>query len=118
MVAKPVESGLENCNMDTRNFKNPLKVKTMAIFACCLSLYHLYYIFHPYNSHLYHLYYILHIISFFCEEILEFKLLLGYHLSLSSSLFCSGYFGDRDLPFAHTGLKHDLPVLCFLQLVK
>jgi hypothetical protein len=35
-----------------------------------------------------------------------------YHLSHASSPFCSHYFGDEVLLFAHTGLDLNPPVLC------
>jgi hypothetical protein len=41
-----------------------------------------------------------------------------YHLSHSSSPFCSGYFGDRVLLFAQTGLDCDPPILGFPQLLE
>jgi hypothetical protein len=37
-----------------------------------------------------------------------------YHLSHTSSPFCSDYFGDGVLLFAQTSLDYDPHILCFL----
>jgi hypothetical protein len=40
-----------------------------------------------------------------------------YHLSHTSGLFCSGYFGDRVSLLAQVSLDRDPPILCFLLLL-
>jgi hypothetical protein len=47
-------------------------------------------------------------------QVLAFTRQALYHLSLASSHFCSGYFGDKVLLFVQASLYQEPPILCFL----